>query len=193
MPSSLILASTSPYRRALLDRLRVPFAVQAPSCDETPNPGEDPRDLAARLARAKARSVAIRFPDALVLGADQVAVCRDRLVGKPGNAARSIEQLRSASGQTIRFFTAVCLLCERDGRLDEHVDVTTVRFRRLDDAEIARYVALEKPFDSAGAFKSEGLGIALFERVESQDPTALVGLPLIRVADALRAVGVDVP
>lgn len=193
MPSSLILASTSPYRRVLLDRLRVPFAVQAPGCDETPKPGEEPRELAARLARTKARSVAMRFPDALVLGADQVAVCRDRIVGKPGNAARSIEQLGNASGQAVRFFTAVCLVRDRDGRLDEHVDLTTVHFRQLEEAEIARYVALEKPFDSAGAFKSEGLGIALFERIDSQDPTALIGLPLLWVAKALRAVGMNVP
>jgi septum formation protein len=192
MPDSLVLASASPYRRALLERLRVPFEVDPADVDENPREGEKPLDLVRRLAAAKAARVAERHPTALVIGSDQIAVCRHEIVGKPGTAAASIAQLRRASGQAVRFLTAVCVLGRNGKTLDEHVDTTTVHFRGLSDAEIERYVAIEQPFDSAGAFKSEGLGIALFERIESQDPTALIGLPLIWLAQALERAGVSV-
>lgn len=189
MAESLILASGSPYRRELLERLRVPFQVQVAGSDETALPGEPAELLVQRLAEAKARAVAARFADRWVIGSDQAAVCRGRIVGKPGNAERSAEQLRAASGQAVRFLTAVCVLREADRRIERHLDVTTVQFRELTDAEIARYVQLERPFDCAGGFKSEGLGISLFERIESHDPTALIGLPLIWLAGALRRAG----
>ena len=189
MATSLILASGSRYRRQLLERLRIPFHVYTSDTDETPRPGEGPRDLAVRLARAKAQSVASQFPDSLVIGSDQVAVCQDRIVGKPGNAARAIEQLRQASGKSVAFLTAVCVLREADQRKEQHLDTTTVRFRELSEAEIARYVDAEQPLDCAGGFKAEGLGISLFEGIESEDPTGLIGLPLIWVAGALRRAG----
>lgn len=189
MAAALILASGSRYRRQLLERLRVPFHVFVANSDESPRASESTRDLAARLARAKAETVAAQFPDALVIGADQVAVCRGDLLGKPGNAARNVEQLRHASGQSVEFLTAVCLRRESDRHVDQHLDITTVHFRPLTDAEIARYVELEQPFDCAGGFKAEGLGISLFERIDSLDPTALVGLPLIWLAGALRRAG----
>lgn len=189
MAAALVLASGSRYRRQLLERLRIPFHLFAANTDESALAQESPRDLVVRLARAKAQSVAAQFPDALVIGADQVAVCRDRVMGKPGNAARNVEQLRQASGQSVQFLTAVCVLRDSDRHIDQHLDVTTVRFRTLAEAEITRYVDLEQPFDCAGGFKAEGLGISLFERIESDDPTALVGLPLIWLASALRRAG----
>lgn len=189
MADSLILASSSAYRRQLLERLRVPFAVHPAGADESALAGETARELVARLAEVKARSVAARFPPAWVIGSDQVAVCRGHIVGKPGSAARNVEQLRAASGQGVTFLTAVCLLRGSDGRLEQHLDTTTVQFRELTDAEIERYVDLERPFDCAGGFKSEGLGITLFDSIESRDPTALIGLPLIWLAGALRRAG----
>lgn len=191
MSAALILASGSRYRRQLLERLRVPFHVFAANSDEAPHANESPRDLAVRLARAKAETVAAQFSDAVVIGADQVAVCRGQVLGKPGSAARNIEQLRLSSGQRVEFFTAVCLAREADRHIDQHVDLTTVHVRLLTEAEITRYVELEQPFDCAGGFKAEGLGVSLFERIDSQDPTALVGLPLIWLAGALRRAGVS--
>lgn len=189
MAAALILASGSRYRRQLLERLRVPFHVFVANSDETPRADEAPRDLAVRLAQAKAEIVAAQFPDALVIGADQVAVCRGRILGKPGNAARNVEQLRLAGGQSVEFLTAACVLRESDRHVERHVDVTTVRFRPLTETEITRYVELEQAFDCAGGFKVEGLGVSLFEGIDSQDPTALVGLPLIWLAGALRRAG----
>ncbi len=189
MATALILASGSRYKRQLLERLRVSFHVYPADSDESSLPGETPHDLVVRLARLKAKTVAARFPDALVVAADQVAVRRGRIVGKPGTAERNIEQLRDASGEPVTFLTAVCLLRESDQRLEQHVDTTTVRFRQLTHVEIARYVELEQPFDCAGGFKSEGLGISLFERIESRDPTALIGLPLIWLSGAIRRAG----
>jgi septum formation protein len=174
----------------LLERLRVPFHVHSPNLDESPHPGETPRDLAIRLARAKAQAVRELFPESIVIGADQVAVCGEQKLGKPGNAARTAEQLRLASGQKVNFLTAVSVA---GPRLAEHVDVTTVQFRTLSEPEIARYIDREQPFDCAGGFKAEGLGIALFERLVSQDPTAIVGLPLIWLSQALRDAGIEVP
>jgi septum formation protein len=189
-PPRLLLASTSRYRRSLLERLRLPFVAEDPAVDETPLPGEAPAALATRLASAKAIAVARRHPAAVVIGADQVAECDGAVLGKPGTAERARAQLAGASGRTVSFHTAVAL--ERPGGPGgRHLDVTRVRFRTLGAEEIARYVALDEPLDCAASFRSEGLGIALFETVESRDPTALVGLPLIWLAAALRAAGLD--
>lgn len=191
MPATLILASASPYRRELLGRLRIPFVVDAADIDETRASGETLRELVTRLARQKALRVAGRHPGAWVIGADQIAVCGEHVLGKPGNAARCIEQLRLVSAQRVTFLTAVCVTDGAGGRCDEHIDETLVQFRALSEAEIARYVELERPYDCAGSFKSEGLGITLMEEIASHDPTALIGLPLIWIAGALRRVGLS--
>lgn len=188
----LVLASTSPYRRDLLARLRLPFSVARPEVDETPRPGESPAGLAARLAAAKAAAVAMTAGDAWVLGSDQVADLDGRPLGKAGSRAGAITQLRGMSGREVAFHTAVCVA--RTGCADLAVsDRTLVRFRPLAGAEIERYVDAELPFDCAGSFKCEGLGIALFESITSEDPTALVGLPLIATARLLRRAGFAVP
>lgn len=189
MPAGLILASGSRYRRDLLARLGVPFRVQSADVDETPRSGENPPQLVMRLARAKAAAVAARYPDAWIIGADQVAVSRDRIASKPGSAAQTVKQLMEASGQVVTFLTAAHLMCARDGASDQHLDETRVYFRALSAEEIKRYVDLEQPFDCAGGFKAEGLGIALLERIDSTDPTALIGLPLIWLSGALRRAG----
>lgn len=188
----LVLASTSRYRRELLERLRLPFDVARPEVDETPLPGEAPRALAIRLAEAKARTVAARAGDAWSLGSDQVADLDGQPLGKPGHRDAAIAQLRAMSGRTVRFHTALCL-AHADGRAHAGIDLTEVRFRTLGDAEIARYVDAEQPFDCAGSFKSEGLGIALFEAIDNRDPSALVGLPLIATCDLLRKAGFALP
>jgi len=190
MTLPLVLASGSPYRRLLLERLRIPFQTDSPDIDESPHPGETALALVSRLAAAKAVAVSERHPNAVVIGSDQAALCRDEIVGKPGSATASIAQLSRASGQAVRFLTAVCVLGPGGQRVAQHVDTTTVHFRTLSHSEIERYVAIEQPFDSAGAFKAEGLGVALFERIESQDPTALIGLPLIWLSQALKRAGV---
>ena len=187
----LILASTSRYRRELLERLDVPFVVQSPGTSEQHLPGEPPEERAARLARAKAQAVSAQRPDALVIGSDQVATAAGRVLDKPGDADRCRAQLASLSGTSARFHTACAVLGA--GVLLEHLDTTTVVFRELAPAQIERYVQKEQPFDCAGGFKAEGLGIALFERIESTDPTALLGLPLIWLASALRHAGFQVP
>lgn len=189
----LILASTSPYRRALLARLGLPFLIESPQVDEAAARGESPADRAARLAAAKARAIAQRHPDALVIGSDQVAALGDSVLDKPGNADRCRAQLAALAGQTANFYTA-CALVGLDAGIEHlHTDVTRVVARALTPDEISRYVEREQPFDCAGGFKVEALGISLFERVESQDPTALVGLPLIWLASALRGAGLAVP
>lgn len=185
----LILASTSRYRRELLARLRLPFTVARPEVDETPLPGEAPADLARRLAQAKAGAIAARAPEAWVIGSDQVAELDGRPLGKPGHAAAAVAQLRAMSGRAVAFRTALCL--QRGATRLEAMDETVVRFRTLATDEIERYVAAEQPLDCAGSFKSEGLGIALFEAIETRDPTALIGLPLIATARLLRAAGID--
>jgi septum formation protein len=187
----LILASTSIYRRELLARLRVPFDIARPEIDETPLPGETPSALAQRLATAKAAAIAGREPDAWVIGSDQVAELDGRPLGKPGNREGAIAQLAEMSGRTVAFRTGLSL-CRGEHRL-EALDTTTVHFRPLASAEIARYVDLEQPYDCAGSFKCEGLGISLFEAIESRDPTALIGLPLIETARLLREAGFAVP
>lgn len=187
----LILASTSRYRRELLARLRLPFTVARPEVDETPLPDEAPAALARRLAQAKAGAIAARAPEAWVIGSDQVAELDGRPLGKPGHAAAAMAQLRAMSGRAVAFHTALCL--QRGTTRLEAMDETVVRFRTLATDEIARYVAVEQPLDCAGSFKSEGLGIALFEAIETCDPTALIGLPLIATARLLRQAGYALP
>jgi septum formation protein len=187
----LILASTSPYRRALLERLGVAFEVVAPGVGEQHLSGESPADRALRLASAKAQAVSAGHPAALVIGSDQVAACGSEVLDKPGDAARCREQLGRLSGHTAHFYTAGVLL--GPGAHRAHVDTTTVVFRTLAAGEIERYVAREQPFDCAGGFRAEALGVALFDCIESQDPTALIGLPLIWLAGALRAAGYQLP
>ena len=187
----LVLGSTSRYRRALLTRLGLPFEVAAPDVDETPLPGEVPSATALRLSEAKARAVGARFPGALVIGSDQVADCAGRAVSKPGTRDRALSELRILSGQTIVFHTGVALLDVASGRCQRAMVDVTSTFRTLTDAEIETYLDREQPYDCAGGVKSEALGIVLFERIASDDPTALVGLPLIALSRMLRAEGVD--
>ena len=181
------LASTSRYRRELLGRLGLPFECEAPGVEETRLAGESPQALAQRLALAKARAVAERHPGALVIGSDQVCALGPRILGKPGNAEGARAQLAELSGRTAQFFTAVALVGVHAGIWKQHLDETRCVFRTLSADEIAAYVAAEQPFDCAGSFKAEGRGISLFERIESQDPTALIGLPLIWTSSAMAA------
>jgi 7-methyl-GTP pyrophosphatase len=191
--SSLILASTSAYRRQLLSRLAVSFETHAPGVEEAYVERESPADRALRLALEKARAVLRAYPEAVVIGADQVATCGDQVLDKPGSAARARTQLETLSGRTAQFHTA-CAVLGAERRLQlAHLDTTTVAFRHLSPAEIDRYVALERPFDCAGAFRAESLGISLLEFIDSRDPTALIGLPLIWLAAALREAGFRLP
>jgi septum formation protein len=186
----LILASSSAYRRELLSRLGLPFEALAPGIDETPLAGEAPQDTALRLAQAKAAAVAARFPGSLVIGSDQVATLDNGQIGKPGNHAAALAQLRMMRGRTVTFHTALCLFDGRDGSAQvENVQVR-VSFRDLPDAELDAYLRIEQPYDCAGSAKNEGLGIAILEKVESTDPTALTGLPLIALTGMLRRAGV---
>lgn len=193
MNAPVVLASTSRYRAELLGRLLDAFGQAAPGVDETPLPSEVPEARALRLAIAKAEAVVRMHPDTLVIGSDQVAELDGRMLDKPGTEDIAHEQLRASSGRTVRFHTALCLLDGRRGSRHMHVDLTAVDFRSLAEPEIARYVARERPLDCAGSFKCEGLGISLFERIRSDDPTALIGLPLIALAGMLRAAGQSVP
>lgn len=187
----LILASTSRYRRELLERLRLPFEVHAPDVDEAPLAGETPAVLAHRLALAKARAVAERYPQAIVIGSDQVADLDGEALGKPGTHDRAVAQLRAMSGRTLVFHTALAVVRLSSGFERRASLPVTVRLRTLSDAEIEHYLRAERPYDCAGSAKIETLGIALVEAVDSDDPTALVGLPLIRTCEMLRAAGVD--
>ncbi len=189
--TALLLASTSPYRRELLQRLRLPFGCERPRVDETPGAGESPPVLAARLAAAKAEEVAQRHPGSWVIGSDQVAELDGQPLGKPGTIEAARLQLAAMSARAVHFHTAVSL--SRDGTTFSVTDLTTVRFRALTAAEIARYIDAEMPLDCAGSFKCEGLGISLFETIDSHDPTALIGLPLIATCALLRKAGVIVP
>jgi septum formation protein len=189
----LILASTSAYRRALLGRLGVPFECEAPGTDEQPLPAEPADGMALRLARLKAEAVAASRPDCIVIGSDQIALRGRDILGKPGTVGRCADQLLQSSGQEVVFLTAVHVVDGRGGRAESHLDRTAVRFRALDPGEIARYIAADAPLDCAGGFKAESLGIALFERIDSADPTALTGLPLIWLCGALRRAGIPVP
>jgi len=188
---ALILASTSRYRRELLERLRIPFESHSPQTDETPLPGEAPAALAERLALAKARALASQFPDAVVIGADQVADVDGQAVSKPGDHANAVAQLRAMSGRTIVFQTALAVVRESTGFAQVRRVPVAVRFRTLVDAEIEFYLRTEQPYDCAGSAKVETLGIALLDAIESDDPTALIGLPLIQTARLLRAAGLD--
>ena len=190
---ALVLGSSSPYRRELLARLRQPFTTAAPQVDETPRAHETPRALALRLALAKAREVASRHPQAIVIGSDQVADLAGQPLGKPGTHPRAVAQLRQMSGQTVVFQTALAVVCAATGFEQTDLAAVEVRFRALGDAEIERYLQAEQPYDCAGSAKSEGLGIALLEAIHNDDPTALVGLPLIRTARMLRAAGRVLP
>ncbi len=187
---ALVLGSTSRYRRELLQRLNIPFEVAAPEVDETPLAGETPLALAQRLALAKAHAVAAQFPHAVVIGSDQVADLHGEPLGKPGTHERAVAQLRRMRGQTVVFQTAVAVVCHATGFVQQDVAQVRVVFRDLSDAEIENYLLAEQPYDCAGSAKSEGLGIALLERIDNDDPTALIGLPLIRTARMIRAAGV---
>ena len=189
----LVLASTSPYRRQLLTRLGLNFVVARPDVDETPLANEDPMSQARRLAQAKARAVAVHRRDCWVIGSDQVAELAGQSIGKPGSFERAADQLAAASGQRVLFHTAVCLHRHSDQRTLHVYDLTVVQFRVLSNAEIERYLHAEQPYDCAGSFKSEGMGISLFEAIQTQDPTALVGLPLIGLGKALRQAGFTLP
>ena len=187
----LILGSTSRYRRELLERLRVPFDVVAPDVDEAPLPGEAPAALAVRLALAKARAVSAGHPNAVVIGSDQVAELDGEPIGKPGSHERAVAQLRRMRGRSVVFHTAVAVVCEASGFAGSALVPVTVRFRDLSDAEIEHYLRTEQPYDCAGSAKCETLGIALLDAIDSDDPTALVGLPLIRTCALLRQAGID--
>ncbi|MFZ5594316.1 MAG: Maf family protein [Pseudomonadota bacterium] len=188
----LILASSSPYRKELLHRLGLPFITITPQADETPLPGESPEALVARLASAKAHAVAHQHPDALIIGSDQVAVLEDQILGKPGNHDNAVAQLSNASGKRVEFLTGLCLLNGATRRMQVNVIPFTVVFRVLSAAQIDNYLRREQPYNCAGSFKSEGLGIALFDKLEGEDPTALVGLPLISLVQMLEHEGVRV-
>lgn len=187
----LILGSTSRYRRELLERLGIPFQVAAPEVDETPLLQEAPRILAERLALAKAKAVAAQFPQAVVIGSDQVADLDGKSLGKPGTHDKAVAQLRLMRGQTVVFQTAVAVVCFENGFEQRSLAAVRVKFRDLTDDEIENYLQLEKPYDCAGSAKSEGLGIALLASIDSDDPTALIGLPLIRTCQMLRAAGIE--
>lgn len=189
----LILASSSPYRRELLQRLRLPFACASPDIDETPRPGEAAEQLVRRLAESKARALAQRYPAHLIIGSDQAAVNGNRILGKPHDLERATGQLKDASGKSVSFLTGLCLLNSQSGRTQVDCVPFTVHFRVLDDARIRRYLETEQPFDCAGSFKAEGLGVSLFRATEGEDATSLIGLPLIRLVDMLLAEQVSVP
>jgi 7-methyl-GTP pyrophosphatase len=187
----IILASSSPFRRDLLARLGLPFTTQSPDLDETPQASETAEALVQRLSQAKAAAIGQRTPDAVVIGSDQVAALDGRVLGKPGGHAQAVAQLSACSGREVTFYTGLCIL-QGDLRLN-HMDRTRVLFRELSSGEIERYLKREAPYQSAGSFKVEGLGISLFEAVHSDDPTALIGLPLIALCRLLRQAGIAIP
>lgn len=191
MNQALVLASSSKYRAELLSRLSIPFQAVSPGIDETPLAQEQPKQLVARLSRQKAQALSKQFPQATLIGSDQVCVSGTDICGKPITAERAIEQLQSFSNSCITFFTGLCVLAP--GHCLIHVDATTATFRNLKRGEIERYVAKEQPLDCAGSFKVEGLGVSLFDQVSSDDPTALMGLPLIKLCEFLRQVGYPLP
>ena len=195
MPATpqLVLASSSPYRRVLLERLTRNFHQDSPELTESGLPGEPVETRVSRLAMEKAEAVAKRHAGALVIGCDQLAACEGMVLGKPGTHARALAQLTAVSGCSVRFHTAVCLLDTRDLRHYQHLDTTNVRFRTLETGEIERYLKADRPYDCAGSFRSEAQGISLLEAIESEDPTALIGLPLIALSRMLRACGLPLP
>lgn len=190
---TLVLASTSPFRRELLQRLGIPFETLAPDVDETRRQGEDPETLVLRLSEAKAHAGADRYPDALIIGSDQVAICGDEVLSKPGNHEAACAQLRRLAGNRVSFLTGLCLYdAASDNALVELIPYQVV-FRQLTDQQIERYLKIEQPYNCAGSFKSEGLGISLFESMHGEDPNALIGLPLIRLTSWLNESGITVP
>lgn len=192
MPN-LLLASSSPYRRELLQRLRLPFQHASPQIDETPRPGEQPHDLVRRLSRSKAEALAAEHPGSLIIGSDQVAVLDGRILGKPHTHERAMEQLLAASGRSVSFLTGVALLDSDSGECQVDVVAFTVHFRTFAAEQADRYLRLETPYDCAGSFKAEGLGISLFRSTEGSDATSLIGLPLIRLTDMLLDAGINLP
>ena len=188
----LVLASTSPFRRELLSRLGIPFETANPQTDESPLPGESPEATALRLSEAKARAVAHIFPDALIIGSDQVAVLDGNVYGKPGSHEKAVSQLRTMRGKTVNFFTGLCLLDSKTGAAQTRGIPTLVSFRDLSDDEIENYLRRERPYNCAGSAKSEGLGIAIIARMQGDDPNALIGLPLIALCDLLADAGLPV-
>lgn len=191
MTRTLILGSTSPYRRELMGRLHVAFTTATPDIDETRHEGESARDMVLRLSLHKAQAVAHQYPDALIIGSDQCAVLGEQVIGKPGTHENAMQQLRNASGKTVAFLTGLCLYDSRTGSYQLDVVPFQVDFRELADPEIDRYLRKDQPYNCAGSFRSESLGITLFRRMSGEDPTALMGLPLIRLSQMLREVGVD--
>ena len=190
---SLVLASTSTYRHSLLERLQLDFVTARPGVEESRQPDETPEAMVERLAAAKAADVAADYPDALIIGSDQCAAVGDRILGKPGGHEQALEQLGALSGRRVVFHTGLCLIDSASGRQWRGVVPYTVQFRELETAEIERYLRLDRPYDCSGSFKSEGLGVVLFRRMEGDDPTALIGLPLILLCSWLREAGVVVP
>jgi septum formation protein len=190
-PNHIILSSSSPYRKELLSRILDDFEALSPDIDETPFPDEEPIELVARLAQQKALAIAVNHPDALVIGSDQVCVLNNQILGKPGTMDKAIEQLKACSGHTVTFYTSLCVTNANQTAQNTTVVATKVQFRQLSEKEIINYLEKEQPLDCAGSFKCEGLGIVLFEAIESKDPTALIGLPLIALATQLRELGVQ--
>jgi MAF protein len=189
----LVLASSSPYRRELLSRLGLAFSYASPDIDESPLPGETVSQLVQRLSRSKAEALAAQNPAALIIGSDQAALLDSTILGKPGNHEAALAQLRAASGRTIEFHTGLCLLNTGSGHCQLTEEVFSVQFRQLDEDEIERYLRAEQPYDCAGSFKAEGLGISLFEGFAGRDPNSLIGLPLIALCGFLRVEGLELP
>lgn len=189
----LILASTSRYRKALLEKLGLPFQCASPEVDETPIPGESAEALVRRLARAKAMAIAERHDHGLIIGSDQVCVCDGQILGKPGTVENAVAQLMRAQGKRVTFLTGLCVIDAASGHAEQMVEPFAVHFRSLDEAAIRRYVEAERPLDCAGSFKCEGMGIVLFEALEGRDPNALIGLPLIALIDLLGRHGLHLP
>ncbi|WP_265466407.1 Maf family protein [Aeromonas salmonicida] len=193
MPTQLILASTSRYRKTLLEKLDLPFECAAPEVDESPLPDESAEALVARLALAKASAIADQFDQGLIIGSDQVCVCDGRILGKPGTVEKAVAQLMAARGRSITFYTGLCVLDAASGKAEQLVEPFTVHFRTLDETAIRRYVTAEMPLDCAGSFKCEGMGIMLFKGLEGRDPNALIGLPLIGLIELLERHGLALP
>lgn len=193
MPTQLILASTSRYRKTLLEKLDLPFECAAPEVDESPLPDESAEALVARLALAKASAIADQFDQGLIIGSDQVCVCDGQILGKPGTVEKAVAQLMAARGRSITFYTGLCVLDAASGKAEQLVEPFTVHFRTLDETAIRRYVAAEMPLDCAGSFKCEGMGIMLFKGLEGRDPNALIGLPLIGLIELLERHGLALP
>ncbi len=190
---TLILGSTSPFRKALLKKLHIPFQVDSPDIDETPLQAETPQAMVSRLALEKAKKVAEKHPNALIIGSDQCAVVDGEVMGKPGHHAKAVQQLQRSSGNTVSFYTGLCLLDSASGEYQRDCIPFYVTFRELTDSEINHYLYRDQPYNCAGSFKSEGLGITLFSRMQGDDPSSLIGLPLIRLCDMLREQGVSLP